>query len=278
MTLRNLNPVYVFSSDWFMGVFKNCINAIQLPESTQLDFFEAYLNRIVNHLLKVLYQRVSFGIFNKHCLPFAFKLCTMLLIHHDDSIRKPTRITKQEWMALMRRDTLIGETERSGSVLSLSSDKPFTVGGRRRRIRPRSISHEVWESAIVLDRSVQFFEGLLNHIADNEDMWVCFSNSENPWDFKFDQRRKSSLRAKEKKTDDEFVTSKISRFHRLLLVYTFCPHKFADTVKWFIETEIGLRYYQKHPSNLDTIYHHITTVNPALIIIGSSECSYYGCH
>ena len=337
LSLQNLDPVYTFSSDWFMEVFRTCIQSIKSPVSDQsieppasnpsirsnqsteppesdqlveppesdqsteppesnqstkpsassdaksqssstetaVDSFEAYVDKIVNYLTLTVYQRVSYGLLSKHSLPFAFKLCSMLLTHSDETLASPYSIHKLEWMALLR-DFFSADHELSVDSQHSTGKLPDTTLSMYKKLKPEVISYEVWEGATTLDRALPSFNGLLMHIIHNAELWVEFSKSEYPWVFQHDEeevlyegsitksrRRSSSYRP--------FALALINRFHRLILINLFCPSQLAASVKWFIEAEMGSEYTARIPRDLDTIYQLTSSVKPALIIITPSK-------
>lgn len=269
LSLQNLNPVYAFSSDWFMDVFCKCVKSIQSP--TASDSFDAYVDEVVRYLTLTVYHRVSYGILASHSLPFAFKLCSMLLIHEDRSLNSTTIIRRSEWMALLRDyfapdDSLATESQYSGKP----SASPY------KKLKPDQISYEMWEGAMLLDRALHSFNGLLMHIVHNPDLWVEFSKASAPWLLSFDNEQvlyEGSLTKSKRRGSSviPFARSKMSRFQVLILVNLFCPNQLAASAKWFIEEEMGAEYVMRVPRDLETINQLTSSVNPALIIIAPSQ-------
>lgn len=278
-----MDPVYTFSSDWFMDVFRSCVLSIQSPSSketqdtsdsdTQDYSFKAYVDEIVDFLTLTVYSKVSYGIHTKHSLLFAFKLCTMLMMHQDESLRFSTTVRKSEWMALLR-GSMAPDCELAMDS-QYSSKQPVTTATYK-TLKPEQISYEAWESATLLDKALLSFNGLLTHIVHNVGMWVEFSKLDRPWLMDFadealvqpgpiskSRRRSSSLK--------NFSLVPLNHFQKLMLVNVFCPHQFAASAKWLIETEMGPEYTVRLPRDLKTIYPLTSTVTPALIIITPSE-------
>ncbi len=284
LSLQNLDPVYTFSSDWFMEVFRNCVQSIELPtnaDSTSSecgdydsDSFEAYVDNIVNYLTLTVYHRVSYGLLTKHSLPFAFKLCAMLLIHNDETLASTYSIQKLEWMALLR-DMLSADPE-LGIDSQHSSKLPDTTAVMYKKLKPEVISYEIWEGATTLDRALQSFNGFLMHIIHNSELWLQFSKSECPWLFDFANEEViyegSITRSKRRSSSFKpFALARINRFQRLILINLFCPSQLAASAKFYIEAEMGSEYTSTVPRDLDTIYQLTSNVKPALIIITPSK-------
>jgi hypothetical protein len=277
LSLQSLDPVYTFSSDWFMEVFRTCVQSIQSPtlgsDYKSGDLFEKYVGRIVDQLTLTIFHRVSYGILSRHFLPFSFKLCTMLLMHHDRALNSPTTIRRSEWIALLQGslppDSDLGVVE---SQYSGKQQLDTTAGFKKHK--PEEISYETWEGAARLDKALHVFSGLLPHIINNVDIWVRFSKSEAPWleDFGMEETAYEEPMSKSKRhTTKPFALSAINSFHRLILVNIFCPNQFAVAAKWFIERELSAMYMVRRPPDLEAIYRLTSCVNPALIIITPSE-------
>ena len=284
LSLRNLDPVYTFSSDWFMDMFRSCVISIRSPNITggsqdseeEEDYiaqFKAYVNRIVDFLTVTVYKKVSYGILSKHSLLFSFKLCTMLLMHQDNSLRYSTTIRKSEWIALLRGsmapDSELAMDSQHSSKLPVSTDSG-------KLLKPDQISYEAWEGATLLDKALLSFNGLLAHIIQNVEIYVELSKSEHPWLMKFSTDEVVGPTSKSKRRSSSarcFALSLLNNFQRLVLINVFCPHQFAASARWLIETEMGSEFTVRPPCDLETIYPLTSTVIPALIIITPSKCS-----
>lgn len=267
LSLYNLDQMYTFSSQWFMEVFTKCIQSILSPPDDQE--FDLYSDEIVEYLTISVFQRVTSGILTKHFLPFAFKLCTMLLLHKDPSLNSSTIITHHEWMALLKNTSLL-EADAS------STSSPFSHG-KKRRLKPEEIPADVWETAMSLAKTLPAFQGLLVHIVNNVKLWVQFSQAPYPWNFIYEgeeiiNKREATKRKHSTPIGGPFMLDKINRFQRLLLINAFCPEQFAATVKWFVDSEMGVVYTTKIPCNLNTAHQQMTNTKPVLIIITPSEC------
>ena len=260
-----------------MDVFRNCVMSIQSPGSkpTQDEAetsFKAYVKEIVEFLTLTVYYKVSYGILTKHSLLFAFKLCTMLLMHQDESLQYSTTVRKSEWLALLR-GSVAQDSELA--VDSQHSSKQPVTAATHKMLKPEQISYGAWEGATLLDKALLSFSGLLTHIMHNVEMWVEFSKSDQPWLMNFDEEvvqpgplSKSRRRSSSSKT---FSLAQLNHFQRLILVNVFCTHQFAASAKWLIETEMGAEYTVILPRDLKTIYPLTGPVTPALIIIAPSE-------
>lgn len=286
LSLQNLNPVYIFSSDWFMEVFRNCVQSIQSPtsdrhaDSGSTDLFKAYVDKIVNHVTLTVFHRVSYGILAGHCLPFAFKLCAMLLTHNDSSLKSPTTIRRLEWTALLRNNMAPdGELAADSQFSSRLTDSALPF----KKLKPDLISYEAWEEATRLEKALLCFNGLLVHIIHNVDMWAQFSKAENPWMLKFEGEEvlyEGSITKSRRRTNTSskpFTLANTNRFQLLILISVFCPSRLATSAKWFIETEMSMEFTTRMPPDLKTIYQLTSSMNPALIIVAPSESINYMC-
>ena len=244
-------------------------------DASESDSFEAYVDKIVNHLTLTVYHRVSYGLLAKHSLPFAFKLCTMLLTHNDETLASPYSIHRLEWMALLR-DMLSADHELSIDSQHSSKGLPDTTMTMYKKLKPEIISYEMWEGATTLDRALQSFNGLLMHIIHNAQLWLEFSKSEYPWLFEFGDEEvlyEGSITRSRRRSSSykPFALSNTNRFHRLILINLFCPSQLAASIKWFVEAEIGPEYAAAVPRDLSTIYRLTSSITPALIIITPSK-------
>lgn len=287
LSLQNLDPVYTFSSDWFMEVFRNCLQSIQPPpaagntgsggnemgsDTEADDLFKAYVNDIADHVTLTVFHRVSYGILARHFLPFSFKLCTMLLMHRDKTLGSTTALRKSEWMALLRGNL----PESDLAIESQHSSKQPEATPIFKKLKPELISYEAWEGATRLDKALHGFSGLLMHMIHNVDIWVRFSKSECPWMEDFGDEEvlyQGSITKSRRRTSmsKPFVLSSINSFQRLVLITIFCPNQLAASVKWFIEREMSAVYTTRVPPDLEAIFQLTSSVNPALIIITPSE-------
>lgn len=286
LSLQNLDPVYTFSSDWFMDVFRNCVQSIQPPASGKpssgdsdscgaeaSDSFKNYVNDIVDHVTLTVFHRVTYGILARHFLPFAFKLCTMLLMHRDKTLNSSTTVRRSEWMALLRGNVT---PDSDLDMDSQHSSKQPDASVVFKKLKPEHISYEAWEGATRLDTALHGYSGLLMHIIHNVDIWVKFSKSECPWLEKFGDEEvmyEGSITRSRRRTSTSkpFVLSTINRFQRLVLINIFCPNQLAASAKWLIEHEMSAVYTTRVPPDLETIYQLTSSVIPALIIITPSE-------
>ena len=285
-----------------MDVFRSCVASIPSPTTTTTtaatttnrkqeeeqeeevadadeateDPFGAYVDLIVNFLTQTVYSKVSYGILTKHSLLFSFKLCTMLLLHQDQTLRSDTTIRRSEWSALLK-GSVPPDSELAIESQHSSKHAPDS-GVTYKKLKPEVISYEAWEGAALLDKALLSFNGLLTHIIHNTEMWVEFSRCETPWLAKFSneevlyqgsitksRRRSSSIK--------QFALGNLNRFHRLMLVNVFCPRQFAGSARWLIEREMGPEYTLSQPRDLETVYPLTSSVVPVLIIITPSEWS-----
>ena len=310
LSVQNLDPVYTFSSDWFMEVFLYSVQAIpspataaskpepqqpqqQQPQQQQhqqqqqqqqqqwgksTDAFEAYVNEIVHHMTLTVFHRVSYGLLTKHFLPFSFKLCTMLLMHRDKTLSSPTEIRKAEWLALLHGNFSGGGSGDLAMDSQHSSKQPgsSTRRSKFKKLKPEGISYKVWEGMNRLDEGLHVFGGILMHIIHNTAKWVQFSKSQCPWLESFgDQEEvlyKGSITKSKRRSSNtkSFTFSSINRFHQIILINIFCPNQLAASVKWFIEAEMGAVYTTRVAPSLEAIYHLTNSSNPALIILTRS--------
>lgn len=265
LSLYHLDQVYTFSSLWFTELFKNCIQSIQSPSEDVS--FDLYLDEIVEYLTISVFQSVTSGILTKHCLPFSFKLCTMLFLHNDPSLTSPTSIALHEWMTLLKNTSLLEAV--------LSSTSTPLGHNKTRRVKPDVIPAEVWESAKLLSKMLPDFHDLLLHIVNNADLWVQFMHSPAPWSFHYEAvevvRIEDPKSSSSPSGSNPFSLKKMNRFQRLLLVNAFCLERLAAAVKWFVDSEMGATYTSKSLCGLNTAFRGMTHLKPVLIIITPSE-------
>lgn len=274
-----------------MDVFRGCVTSIRPPitsmshksddegaDSAEASF-KAYVREIVDFLTLTVYSKVSYGILTRHSLLFAFKLCCMLLLHQDQSLRHPFSIRRSEWTTLLR------EGVASDSELAMDSQhsSKLVVPGSTKFQKPEEISYEAWEGATTLDKAVAAFNGLVLHIVHNVGLWVEFSKSERPWLVKFDEEEVEQpqqpaeprvSKSRRRSSTARFLLGSLNHFQRLLLVNVFCPHRIAESARWLVETQLGSEYTAGLPRDLKTIYPLTGPVTPTLIVITPSECSH----
>ena len=250
LSLHHLDPVYTFSSQWFLKVFIQCIQAIA-PPTGHAPSFQLYVDELVEYLTITVFQKVSCGILMKHFLPFIFKLCAMLIVHKDPSLKSRTSITHQEWMFLLKDTPQVEKTKIS---------------------KPDEISPEAWESATMLAKFLPAFQRLLVHIVNNVGMWVEFSRSAVPWKYVYKGEEVVKAAEAKRSSIEPFRLAYVNRFQKLLLVNAFCPGQLAAGVRWFVGSEMGVVYTTKASCSLQSVYRSMTNVKPVLFIITPSKC------
>ncbi|XP_043978634.1 dynein axonemal heavy chain 1 isoform X2 [Gambusia affinis] len=85
--LSNIDPMYQYSFEWFLGIFMKAIASCDTAEEERIDQINGYFTFS-------LYVNVCQGLFEKHKLMFAFYLCARIMMNED-------RIKTSEWKHLL---------------------------------------------------------------------------------------------------------------------------------------------------------------------------------
>jgi len=253
-SLQLLDPVYMFSSHWFLEVFTTCLQAIVQPSSHAPESIQPYVDELVEYLTWMVFQKVSRAILTKHFLPFAFKLCSSLFLHRDPSLKSETAISKQEWAFLQLSHVSLEEKSKVN--------------------KPHEIPVEAWDLAVAMEKYLPVFQGLQAHVVKNTSMWVEFSQSSAPWEFVFENEEVGQVVGSKKKgvaARKGFQMAGLGRFQKLLLVKVFCSERLATGMKWFVGMEMGVAYSTKVPGSIGGICEDMSSIKPGLVILTPSK-------
>ncbi|TTB85611.1 Dynein heavy chain 1, axonemal [Bagarius yarrelli] len=91
--LSNVDPMYQYSLEWFLGIFMAGI-----ANSERADTLEKRINNINEYFTFSLYSNVCRSLFEKHKLMFAFLLCARILMNRN-------KIDMAEWQYMLSGGT-----------------------------------------------------------------------------------------------------------------------------------------------------------------------------
>ncbi|KAI5937324.1 Dynein heavy chain 1, axonemal [Manis javanica] len=97
--LANVDPMYQYSLEWFLGIFLSGIT-----NSERADNLKQRIANINRYLTYSLYSNVCRSLFEKHKLLFAFLLCARIMTNED-------KIDQNEWRYLLSGGSIQVRTE-----------------------------------------------------------------------------------------------------------------------------------------------------------------------
>ncbi|XP_047204788.1 dynein axonemal heavy chain 1 isoform X4 [Girardinichthys multiradiatus] len=102
--LSNIDPMYQYSLEWFLGVFMAAVGNCDAA-----DTVEKRISNIKDHFTFSLYRNVCRSLFEKHKLMFAFYLCARIMMNEN-------QIKTTEWRYLLSGSMPVHKLTSSGAA------------------------------------------------------------------------------------------------------------------------------------------------------------------
>ncbi|XP_053339456.1 dynein axonemal heavy chain 1 [Clarias gariepinus] len=144
--LSNVDPMYQYSLEWFLGIFMAGI-----AHSERADSLEQRINNINEYFTFSLYSNVCRSLFEKHKLMFAFLLCARIMMNRNE-------IDMMEWQYML-----------SGGTSQQQLPNPA----------PTWLSERAWQDIMALN-ALPTFEGLAQTFSRHEPDYRRIFDSSQP--------------------------------------------------------------------------------------------------
>ncbi|PFX28824.1 Dynein heavy chain 1, axonemal [Stylophora pistillata] len=246
-------------------------DATELPE---------YLEALVEVLTESVYRVVSYALFACHKLTFSFMLCAGIM-RRGRSTSRDKAIDEEEWNWFFRgsavaaiTDRLESEEELNRSWMGSQTTAAGSLGqymSKMNKSPAKWITESTWKECLQLSASILAFSGLCSNIAVNGAFWSKFSASENP--FKFIENEGELENDKTTSTEDHhppqlgWNVSSLSRFQRLIIVKVLRPECLVDSVRLFVEQQMGPKFVTSFGFDLQEVFEESSCRKPLIFIL-----------
>ena len=207
-----VDPMYQFSLKWFVSLFKNAISKTSRSDNTQ-ELIHNLNETIAIHF----YQNASFSLFSRHKLLFSTLLATRILVVED-------KIKPSELAFLLSPQTM--QTQKEIDF----------------------ISDETWSLLVSLKNVNSNFEGIIESIKANPEVWKKYIDSTEP-------------------ETSQIPLDNLTLFQKLLVLRVFHLHRVREGLRIFITEAVGKEFITPPPLNLANVFKESSPFNPIIFII-----------
>ena len=279
--------MYRFSLDWFKQLFLQCVLQQQKCQSPDVLMSTAsisnrYFSSLMHALTFATYCQTIQGLFREHHLPFAFLVCTSIIRHATRTQPDVSSISADEWSMFVRGSV----TELVSRQLSLQGNLTTSQESVRSRLLPDSclpsppisrkpisrrivhtapskpnlpwLSDAKWSSCQRLGSVLVVFDGLCDHILNNQQLWTTFHESSHPYHF---------LASDQMKPCQRWPLQPLSSFQRLLLTKTLRQDALYDSVREFVKDELGEAFASTPVTNVMELARQTKPHQPIIFIL-----------
>jgi dynein heavy chain len=146
--MANIDPMYQYSLQWFIKLFRQCIETSEESEDLSVR-----LNTLIINFTYSLYNNVCQSLFEHHKLLFSFVLCIRILQGQD-------MIDPVEWRHLLTGGAGVDES---------SVQKPSVAW----------LTDQTWSNILAMAK-LEVLEGFPQSFSDNIDAFTSYYNSQHP--------------------------------------------------------------------------------------------------
>ena len=225
--LANVDPMYQYSLEWFIGLFQNAIRGT--PKTFDKD---ERVENLQNSFTSILYSNICRSLFAKDKLLFSFLLCSKIMLSRG--------LLRQ----LDLRFFLQGST-------ALELAKPNPAKGDE-----SFLTDKMWMELIALSQTIAVFKGFDEKFANNLDQWERIYNSKTPMK---DLEEFLSLG----KSEEE----KFSQFHLLIVLKCLRPDVVVPATMEFVAANIGKEFIEVPQFDLSLCFKDSTCSSPLIFVL-----------
>jgi len=225
--LANVDPMYQYSLEWFIGLFQNAIR------STEKTFDkEERVENLQNSFSYILYNNICRSLFAKDKLLFSFLLCTKIMLSRGLLRQVDLRFFLQ------------------GST-ALECSKPLPTGAHS-----EFVSEKIWMEMIALSQTISEFSGFDDSFANNLDTWERIYNSKTPYEDieEFLQMGKNE-------------EDKYSKFHLLVVTKCLRPDVVVPATMEFVKFNIGKEFIEVPQFDLALCFKDSNCSSPLIFVL-----------
>ncbi|XP_035872076.1 dynein heavy chain 14, axonemal [Phyllostomus discolor] len=307
--LEHLNPMYQFSLDWFRQVFISTVisrgqeqeepslqreesyvkqppDGVKLPREPELKCeknpLQRQLKNSVDELTRTVLKVVTWALFNKHKLAFAFLLCTAIM--RNNAAAAEGSPPQDEFGALSEREWSIFLY--SGMLVNAKGLMPHPrLDSWYERLwdgRLQWLSGPRWKQCQHVGSQLEPFALLCESLLSNAPQWDAFRNSEavyalmstpfHPGSASQEEGRKSREETELLNENEElcrpvtFPWEKLTPFQRLILIKILRPEHLMSAVRKFITEKLGGEDIYRSGLNLKESYKESSARTPLVLI------------
>ncbi|ELK30056.1 Dynein heavy chain 6, axonemal [Myotis davidii] len=245
-SLSEIDPMYQYSLKYFKQLFNTTIET-----SEKTDNLQERMDILLEQTLLTAYANVSRGLFEQHKLIYSFMLCVEIM-------RQQGSLTDAEWNFFLRGSSGL-EKERPPKP-----EVPWLLT-------------QVWYSCYDLEESFPVFKGLTQFMLSHP---VCiqlgsfetFINSQDLTNYPtVGEEEEQLLKQKVELEIYESWLSKLSSFHKLILVKCCKEEKVVFALTDFVIENLGKRFIETPPMDLPTLYQDMSHNTPLIFILSTGS-------
>ncbi|XP_064622088.1 dynein axonemal heavy chain 6-like isoform X2 [Lineus longissimus] len=208
--LSGIDVMYQFSLDWFQNLFIDCIESVNIDESSPPSAhrtkrimsgrppssssrrskgdFTKHMIAMIDQLTISVYQIVSVAMFAHHQLMFSFMLCTSIMRSHakygSSLVDKPGSLEDLEWTVFLQGSIMasIMDEETLAKHDGMSPLQRLEYMGKTEKIpRPQWVTEDMWRQCQHLEATLEPFGLLCRSVLNNHIQWESFHSAEDPY-------------------------------------------------------------------------------------------------
>lgn len=239
LKLVRVNPMYQYSFDWFTQVFRSSIE-----NSNKSNNIDKRLRYLKDHLTYSLFCQVSYSLQQDDCLLFAFLLCCQLMIAE-------ARVPIEGLEMLIKLWRIVTKEDLSAPTKEPPSEKYGTV--------PEILDwmpQKKWEFINTYAEQFPEMRGFSADLVDSAPRWKLLHEAKEPDNLPL----------------HEPWYSRLSRFHKLVVVAVIRVDKLLELVHSFVSDHIGYKFVEPVQFDLGRIFSECDSSQPIVYTIdGPSE-------
>nr|KAF6307771.1 dynein axonemal heavy chain 6 [Myotis myotis] len=245
-SLSEIDPMYQYSLKYFKQLFNTTIET-----SEKTDNLQERMDILLEQTLLTAYANVSRGLFEQHKLIYSFMLCIEIM-------RQQGSLTDAEWNFFLRGSSGL-EKERPPKP-----EIPWLLT-------------QVWYICYDLEESFPVFKGLtkfmLSHpVCIHLGSFETFINSQDLKNYPtVGEEEEQLLKQKVELEIYESWLSKLSSFHKLILVKCCKEEKVVFALTDFVIENLGKRFIETPPMDLPTLYQDMSHNTPLIFILSTGS-------
>jgi len=227
--LALIDNMYQYSLASFLRLFNLCIE-----QAAKSDDLQTRLDNLITHLTHSIFLNVSRGLFEVHKLQFSFMMCAAIQKEQGD-------INELEWTLLLRDGSSSVDKKRMQAIMDDMQINPA----------PEQIDAFSWKYLHMLDALLPSCKGLVSDISLGFSRWKEFMSSASP--------QTSSLPGA--------WDSKLSPFHRLLLLKALRFEKLLFGFSEYVSKKMGAFFVSNPQTSLEDVYKDTDRATPVIFVL-----------
>jgi dynein heavy chain len=221
--------MYQYSFDWFTRVFR-----LSIENSNKSNSIDKRLRYLKDHLTYSLFCQVSYSLQSEDCLIFAFLLCCRLMISEDRVPAKGLEMLVELWK--------YKATDDISAVHNCQVEVPTSLQDW--------LSPKCWTFFCEYEKCFPEMKGFTHDLVESVVRWKLL----------FDAKEPDNLPLHEP------WYSRLSRFHKLVVVATLRADKFLELAHTFVSDHIGYKFVEPVQFDLGRIFSECDPSQPLIYL------------